>query len=173
MPIVEFENDNDVDLFLTVSPWGDEHKIPHLARVGIRYTLKAGEEDRCYTSVSDNRIDFWCNADTYEIEVIYPSPYDLLSRSICVTGGWCGGLVDGKPTHVDDLLPSTGMVSALEFALLVIRADGDGWPDDEPFPQRHLDWLQAEFIEHLGSDLVSVGDLKRNLRGAVEDDSPV
>jgi hypothetical protein len=166
MPIVEFENHNDEDLILTVSPWGDEHTIPPLARVGILYTLKDGEEDRCYTSVSDNRFDFWCNADSYEIEIIHPSPYGLLSWAMCVQGGWCGGIVNDQPTTVDDLLPSTGTVSALEFARLAIRADG--WPDNDPYPQRHLDWIQAKFVEYLGADCVPVEDLKFNLTSAFE-----
>ena len=109
MPIAEFQNYNDEDIVLTVSPWGDEHKIPPLARVGIRYTLKVGEEDRCYASISDRRLDFWCNADTYEIEVVSPSPYDRLLWRLAV-GGWCGGIVNDKPTTVGDLLPATGMV---------------------------------------------------------------
>jgi hypothetical protein len=164
MPIVEFENLNDEDLVLTVSPWGDEHKIPHLARVGIRYTLKAGEEDRCYTSVSENRFDFWCNADTYEIEVVSPSPYDRLLWSLAV-GGWCGG-----PTHVCDLLPSTGMVGAKAFAKLVMLADG--WLESEPLAQHHLDWIEEKFIEHLGPEAVSVDLLRPNLASAFDPDAP-
>lgn len=168
MPIVEFENQNDDDLVLTVSPWGDEHKIPHLARVGIRYTLKVGEEDRCYASISDNSIDFWCNADTYEIDVVLPSLYDRLLRCLAV-GGWCGGIVNDKPTTVCDLLPATGMVGAQEFARLVMVADG--WPQTEPLAQRHLDWIEAKFVEYLGSEAVSVDVLQPNLARAFEPDT--
>lgn len=161
MPIAEFENRNETPLALTVQPWGDNHQVPHLATAGIRYSLKDGAEDRSYTVVTDGTVEFWCNADTYECDVVHPSPFDRLSWDICVKGGWCGGIIDGNPTTVDDLLPRTGKINARQFAELAMRADG--WPEGEQLDDNHLRWLQAKFVEHLGAESVDAEDLLRNV----------
>ncbi len=148
-------------MVLTVEPRGETYKVPHLAVAGIRYELKDGAEDRCYASVSEFAVEFWCNADAYEIDIIHPSAFDRLSWDICVNGGWCGGIVDGKPTTVDELLPQTGKIRARTFAELAMRADG--WPDDEPLDEKHLRFLEAKFVEHLGADSVGAENLRRNL----------
>ena len=125
-----FENSNEATLILTVEPWGHRHEVPHLAEAGIRYAVTEGSEDRSYSSVSGLEIDFWCNADSYEIDIVSPSAKDRLLWEICVLGGWCGGIVDGEPCHVLDLLPESGTVTAEEFATLAVRADGE--PASEP-----------------------------------------
>ena len=169
MPIIEFENYREITLTLSVQPSDESHELPPLARAGIRYTLKEGAEDRCYSSVSDRRIEIWCDAESYEIDIVYPSPFDRLCSDICLHGGWCGGIVDGKPTVVDELLPSTGPVTAEEFARLAVRADG--WPEAEPLPEKHLRWIEAKFIEHLGADAVDVEALRPNLARPFDDAS--
>lgn len=160
MPIVEFENRNELPLVLIVQPWGDEHEVLHLATAGIRYSLKDGAEDRCYTVVANGKVEFWCNADCYDLEIVNPSAWHRLTWDICVNGGWCGGIVDGNPTTVDDLLPRTGEISAQQFAEFVIRADG--WPNGEQFEDKHLRWLEAKFIEHLGAASVGTEVLRYN-----------
>ena len=159
MPIVAFHNRRKAPLVLVVEPSGEKHEIPHRSTAGIRYALQEGAEDRSYCDVSEGQIDFWCNADGYEIEVVHPSARDNLLWDICVIGGWCGGIVDGKPTHVEDLVPRTGTVTAQEFARLAVRADG--WPDAVPVPDKHLRWLEAKFVEHLGAEAVPCEDLHR------------
>src|SRR4051812_23856595 len=146
MPIVEFENRDRTPLMLMIEPSGERHEVPHLARAGIRYSLQEGVEDRCYSAVSAQEISFWCDADSYEIEIVCPSAAGRLLWEICVGGGWCGGIVDGKPTSVDDLLPATGSVTAREFASLAVQASG--WPANEPPKEHDLDWISAKFIEH-------------------------
>ena len=148
MPIMVFENRNEATLILTVGPWEHRHEVPHLAEAGIRYAVTEGSEDRSYSSVSELGIEFWCNADSYEIDIVLPSPKDRLLWEICVLGGWCGGLVDGEPCHVQDLVPKTGIVTAEEFAQLTVKADG--WPRSAPPKEHHLRWLEAKFVEHLG-----------------------
>ena len=169
MPIVTFKNRNEAELLLTIEPWGDEFRVPHLAEAGVRYSLKSGAEDRCYTSVSESAVEFWCNADAYEIDIVHPSAFDRLSWDICVNGGWCGGIVDGKPTTVDDLLPPTGIIEARTFAELAMRADG--WPDDQPFDEDHLCGLQAKFVQHLGANSICTDQLRRNLARPFNDAS--
>lgn len=165
-----FANRNEAELLLTVEPWGEKYKVPHLAEAGIRYSLKSGAEDRSYASMGGNAVEFWCNADAYEVDIIHPSAFDRLSWDICVNGGWCGGIVDGKPTTLDDLLPPTGTIEARAFAKLAMKADG--WPDDQPFDEAHLRFLEAKFVEHLGADSIDADQLRRNLARPFDDASP-
>ena len=170
MPILEFENRNEADLVLTVSPGGTEHTIPFLARAGVRYVLKEGELDRSATSLRDQAIDFWCNADAVEVDIVYPSLFDQLSWDLWVKGGWCGGIVDGRRTTVSDLIPASGTLEALEFFRLVIRAEG--WPEDAPVPDRHLEWITAKFVKYFGSEPVSVDRLQLNLARTFDEVNP-
>ncbi len=156
---MQFENRKQTSLTLVIEPWGERHDIPHLATAGVRYVLNDGAEDRCSSVVSDDLIEFWCNADSYEVEVVAPSPFERLSWDICVNGGWCGGLVDDKPTSVSDLLPASGIVTAQAFASLAVRADG--WPKGDPVPEKHLRWLEDRFVEHLGAASVDVAALRK------------
>lgn len=169
MRIVEFENDNQATLELVIEPRDERYEIPHLARAGIRYVQREDSEDRCYTSVSDHRMYFWCDADSYEVDIVYPTPCQKLMWAICVEGGWCGGIVDDEPTTVRDLLPASGEITAREFAELAMKADG--WPASEPFAESHLHWLEAKFVEHLGSASVDVELLRQPLVTPFESDS--
>jgi len=159
MPIVEFHNSRKAPLALVVNPSGERHEIPYRSTAGIRYASPEGAEDRSYCEMSDGQLDFWCSAAGYEIEIVHPSATDNLLWDICVEGGWCGSTVDGKPTHVVDLIAEAGTVTAQEFARLAIKADN--WPDAEPMPDKHLRWLEAKFVEHLGEEAVPCEDLRR------------
>ena len=159
MRIVEFQNYNKAPLVLLVEPWGQRHEVPHLATAGIRYAVPEGTEDRCYSLVSGQEIRVWCNANSYEIDIVCPLPCERLMWDICVRGGWCGGIVDGEATTVYDLLPASGTVTARLFAELTVRADG--WPASEPLREEHLRALEELFIEHLGQPSVDVEELQR------------
>ncbi|MCJ2185171.1 hypothetical protein MTR62_21140, partial [Novosphingobium sp. 1949] len=161
MPIAQFENSDETPLTLTVQPWGDHYIVPHLAVAGIRYSLRPSADDRSYTEVAKGSVEFWCNADTYECEIVYPSVFRQLSWDICVNGGWCGGIVDGNPTTVDDLLPRTGRISARKFAELTMVADG--WPNDEQLEEKYLRWLQAKFVQHVGANSVDAEEFLRDI----------
>lgn len=160
MPIVVFENRHRATLILKIEPGRDEHEVPPLAFAGVRYALKKGAEDRCYAVMADGEVAFWCNADSYEVDIVRPSLFERLSYDICVNGGWCGGIVNGEPTHVYDLLPETGPITGREFAELAMRADG--WPEETPFEEKHLRWLEGRFIEHVGSNSVNAEELREH-----------
>jgi hypothetical protein len=161
MTILAFENRQQSPMTLVVEPGGDEHQVPHLATAGIRYSLEEGAVDRTTCVVSEGRVEVWCEAAQHEIDIVYPSAFNRLSWAMCVGGGWCGGIVDGKPTTVDDLLPDSGTITARDFAKLVIRADG--WPESEALPEQHIGWLESQFIEYLGAVSVDVQELRFNL----------
>lgn len=160
MPIAEFENREKAVLTLVIEPSGQTVELPHLARAGIRYALPNGVEDRSTTSVYEQRIEFWCSAESVELDIVHPTSFDRLLWELCVKGGWCGGVMNGQFVTVDDLLPQTGAVTAEEFAVLAVRADG--WPVSEPIKPQHLRWIESRFIEHLGAPMVDVEVLKRN-----------
>lgn len=160
MPIVAFENLRTGTLELVIEPDAGTYEVPHLATAGIRYALDEGTEDRSTSVVGEQRIEFWCNAASVEVDIVHPSPFSRLLWDICVNLGFCGGLVKGEPTHVSDLLPEAGPIGAEAFADLVLGAEGD-----EPFAdEARLRWrarLAAKFVEHLGAPAVPVEPLKR------------
>jgi hypothetical protein len=160
MTIAVFANQRDATLKLVIEPTDEEFEIPQLATIGVRYTPK-NDDSRTYTSVSEGWISFWCDADSYEVDIVYPTAFDRLLWDICVTGGWCGGFLEGEYVHVKDLLPKTGTVTARDFARLAVSEDG--WPDAASVPAKHLAWLEEKFVLHLGAESVPAEDLRQNL----------
>jgi hypothetical protein len=159
MPIVAFENRRTDTLKLVIEPAGDTHDVPHLATAGIRYFLEEGVDDRSTTLIGEDRIEFWCNAACVEVDVVHPSPFEKLLWDICVNLGFCGGIVAGTPTHVGDLIPSEGFLSAEAFADLALTAEG-GWTNVDEAWTRWGKTLEAKFVEHLGAAVVPVEVLK-------------
>jgi len=68
--------------------------------------------------------------------------YNALMHEVCVERGWCGGGVDGNPSHVDDLIPEHGSVTADRF---VDRLFHGG---------RYGSECRDAFIRHMGHDTV-------------------
>ncbi len=167
MVIKAFSNRGEEPLTVGVDPWGDTHLVPHLATLGIRYAPKAADCDRSSCDVSPNRVEFWCEADGYEVDLVLPSAFDRLLWDICVRGGCCGGLVDGVPTHVEGLLPEVGEVTAQAFVALVSRAEGYAEGEGPSHDQRV--WLEARFVEHMGAQSAPAATLRRNLRRPFDD----
>lgn len=86
--------------------------------------------------------------------------YEAMIREVCVEQGWCGGMVDGKPTHVDDFIPETGQVSAEQFSDWLLRAEGID-PLVEPDQwQKHKDGLKDVFVRHMGAEVVDASMLR-------------
>ena len=161
MTILNFENQQEEPLLLVLEPWGDEHVVPHLATAGVRLVPEDGAQQRYTCCVGERRIALWCEGASYEIDIVRPSRFDLLLWDICVRGGWCGGIVDGAPSFVTDLLPDTGMVTARGFAELAIRADG--LPESESLPETQIRWLEEAFARFFDPAGVPAATLRRNL----------
>jgi hypothetical protein len=160
MPIVAFENRRPATLNLVIEPKGERYEVPHLATVGIRYSLDEEAEDRCTSVVGEDDIEFWCDAATVEVDIVHALPISRLLWDICVQLGFCGGIVEGKPTHVQDLIPGSGFISAQAFAELAISAEG-GEPETDEARLRHWrDILAAKFVEHLGGAVAPVEALR-------------
>lgn len=162
MPIAVFENTTEKPLTFVVEPNLERYEVPHLARIGVRYSFEEGAVERTFADFGGGVIRFWCESETREIELVYPTPFDLLLFDVCVRLGFCGGLVNDKPTHVKRLLPTTGTVTAEEFANLAISAECD----QRSSPEKELRWatkLADAFIEHLGAASVPAETLVQNL----------
>ncbi|WP_155006405.1 hypothetical protein [Sphingomonas hengshuiensis] len=81
-------------------------------------------------------------------------------RDVCVGKGWCGGIVNGEPCHVDYLIPETGSVSAEQFVEWLFQAEGLD-PSSEPAKWgKHKDGLREAFVRHMGADVVDASALK-------------
>ena len=86
--------------------------------------------------------------------------YNALQHDVCIGRGWCGGIVDGKPCHVDDFIPEVGPVSAEQFVEWLFQAEGLD-PSSEPEKwQKHKDGLRQAFVQHMGAEVVDASALK-------------
>jgi hypothetical protein len=85
------------------------------------------------------------------------SAYDDLQHHICVELGFCGSAKDGLPLHVDDLIPSKGVITADQFAELVFLAEG---LDSRNDPKQLKAAIKAAFVSLLGSQTVEVTALR-------------
>jgi hypothetical protein len=150
MPISVFVNTQEVPVTFIVEPDDEQHEVPPLAKIGVRYSFGQGVIDRTFVHVGERTVWLWCDAEIREIEIVSPTPFDLLLWDICVNGGCCGG----SAMHVTDLLPQKGTITAAEFAKLVIQAEEGGSNEA---------WLAARFVEHMGSSLAPAEALVQNL----------
>lgn len=158
MPISVFENRSEGPLTFILEPEEVHHELPPLARIGIRYSFGSGTLDRTFADIGERTIRFWCDSEAREVEIVQPNAFDLLLWDICVKGGCCGG----PAAHVTDLLPSDGVVTAEEFARLVIQAE-EGGSNEE--------WLAAKFVERMGSSSVPAEALVQNLSNPFDADA--
>jgi hypothetical protein len=86
--------------------------------------------------------------------------YNALHHDVCVRHGWCGGVVDGRPSHVDDFIPEVGPVTAEQFVDWLFQAEGLDPSSDSEKWRKHKDALRDAFIQHLGADMVDASMLK-------------
>ena len=162
MPISVFENSFDEPITFFLEPNDEQHQLAPGARIGVRYSFAPDQVDRTFADVGARGIRYWCDSEHREVEIVYPDAFDLLLHDICVKGGFCGGLVKDQPIHGTDILPTTGIVTAEEFATLVLRAESDGGSPPAKV-ERWSAMLQSKFVEHLGHSSVSAGALVQNL----------
>lgn len=88
--------------------------------------------------------------------------YNALREEVCVERGWCGGIVNGRVTHVDDFVPESGLVTADQFVDWLFAADGVDAEEDPLKWKPHKQGLKEAFIRHMGSDVVDASLLTWN-----------
>ena len=81
--------------------------------------------------------------------------FDGMMHDYCVKKGWCGSVVDGKPSHVSDYIPDEGLVTADQFVTWLMRAEG---LDSRDLKVRKN--LIQVFIKHMGSYRVDAALLR-------------
>jgi 2-haloacid dehalogenase len=89
--------------------------------------------------------------------------FNALMEDCCVGWGWCGGIVDGEPSHVDMFIPESGPVSAYQFVDWLFEAEGVDWTGDPDKWGKHRDGLREVFIRHMKSETVDASALKWDL----------
>lgn len=85
------------------------------------------------------------------------SGYNALMAEVCVGMGFCGGIVDDQPLHVDMFVPESGPVTAEQFIDWLFKAEGMTREDDM---KRHKAALLAAFVRHMGCEAVDAALLK-------------
>ncbi|MES2096622.1 MAG: hypothetical protein V4459_07660 [Pseudomonadota bacterium] len=83
--------------------------------------------------------------------------FDALMHFVCVDHGYCGGIIDGRMSHVTEFIPAFGIVSADQFADGLIRAEG---PAGKELGEIHRAELRAAFVEYMGADTADAADLR-------------
>lgn len=82
---------------------------------------------------------------------------------VCIDCGFCGCIKDGKPSTISNYIPSTGLVTADQFAEWVLIAENGG-PDPEADSgekfKRFKALFSAAFIEHMGANTVDARALR-------------
>jgi hypothetical protein len=86
--------------------------------------------------------------------------YDHLMHVVCVEWGFCGCVKHDQRLHVDQLIPSEGLVTADQFVEWVFLAD-DMNPNSDPGQwNRHKAAIRAAFIQHMGGEVVDASRLR-------------
>ena len=78
-----------------------------------------------------------------------PNKFDGLMHELCIGNGFCGSLIDGKPSHVTDYIPAGGVVAADQFAMWVLTAERL-----DPNSPTWRGKIAKMFVKHMGSDEV-------------------
>jgi hypothetical protein len=86
-------------------------------------------------------------------------------HDVCVGHGWCGGIVDGMPSRVDDFIPETGPVSSDQFVDWLFAAEGDGPLTEaaDRVREKYRPALKTLFAQHMEADTVDASLLKWDL----------
>jgi hypothetical protein len=171
MQVSIFENSGDDPLTFTIEPCDQRYEVPPLAKIGVRYAFADGAANWTRTDVGKHSISFWCDAAEIEVEIVHPGAFDRLMWQLCPKLGFCGSFVNGEDRHVTDLIPAGDTVTAAEFALMAIEAEGFG-DDEAAARERWLPRIEALFCEYMGADPVPAEALRWNLANPFDELAP-
>lgn len=72
----------------------------------------------------------------------------------CVVWGFCGCIKEGRPLHVDHLIPPDGPVTADQFVEWLFLAENLN-PNSDPVRwRRQKEALRAAFVKYFGAEIV-------------------
>ena len=86
--------------------------------------------------------------------------FTKLMQYVCVENGYCGCLINGKPSHVSYFIPDFGPVTSEQFAEWVMLADNVGPEDNPKFRDQHKNDIKRAFLQYMGADIVDAAALK-------------
>lgn len=88
--------------------------------------------------------------------------YNAHMDELCVGRGWCGRLVDGQPSHVDDFILESGSATADQFVDWLLMAYST---DRKKINQngKNTKGLREFFVHHMGHEVVGATPLKWSL----------
>jgi len=87
------------------------------------------------------------------------SKFTGMMNEYCGRLGFCGSVVDGKPSHVTDFFPAEGQVTANKFVEWLIQAETADQAHRISLNTNFAEELRQVFIKHMGADVVSVDEL--------------
>lgn len=69
MVTVRFSNETRKSVKLVVEPWASTEVIPAGSKFAVHYPAPTGREDTSYTEIQDGLVRFWCEGETYEVDI--------------------------------------------------------------------------------------------------------
>jgi hypothetical protein len=69
MVTVRFSNETGKPLELMVEPWASTETIPAGSTFAIHYPAPTDRDDSSHAEVHQGMIRFWCEGDTYEVDI--------------------------------------------------------------------------------------------------------
>ena len=69
MVTFRFSNESDKPLELVVEPWASAEVFPAGSTFAIHYPPPTDRPDTSFAEVHEGMIRFWCEGDTYEVDV--------------------------------------------------------------------------------------------------------
>jgi hypothetical protein len=67
--VARFINSTEQPLVLVIEPWATEVTVPPGSNFSVHYPAPASRDDTSSTEVYADQITFWCEGDTFEVEV--------------------------------------------------------------------------------------------------------
>ncbi|HEU0310628.1 MAG TPA: hypothetical protein VFR36_05365 [Sphingomicrobium sp.] len=69
MVIARFSNETADQLLLMVEPWATLVSVPAGSKFAVHYPAPTSRADTSYAEVHDDMLRFWCEGETFEVEI--------------------------------------------------------------------------------------------------------
>ena len=158
MPIIKFENYDDVAFDLIVEPIERAYTIAPSATVGIRYESANGVPHH-FSWLGRHRIALYCDAPSYEIDIVEASPGEKFFAKV-----YRYGLLGRAGKRARDFLPPSGEIDAETLIEAITRAESDDGEEFLPLSTITQDWIRATFIEQMGAERTTIEALTASSR---------
>lgn len=69
MVVVRFSNETAHSLELMVEPWATQVSVPAGSKFAVHYPAPMDRPDTSYAEVYEDMVRFWCEGQTFEVEL--------------------------------------------------------------------------------------------------------